>query len=319
MIFCKKLGKTLDVTVFIFSRFTYSSSMMKFLCAFSFFFLLSTMHADAPADIEYGPLQKTLLSQIASAQKSAKRDLQLQLACLYINDQKEEEAFKTFLEALFHVPEQSHIISKHELSLYQDALSYYLEQSSLSPQERGVELEKRVLPILQDHPEYVEVRFLLAASFANQQKYCDFFKHFFTAYKASKTSFMAYRTLAILHIKLFEKARTIEEKNIQRNELQSYLKKAIHVYGVDPTLYKLQIVFAAPKDKKQVVREVLGEIIRSNVVIPRGDIPFYIHESLEQNDRASARCFLDKTEAHYQYSRIIAEMRRVIDDESSIR
>jgi len=220
------------------------------------------------------------------------------------------------LEALKSAKTLPYLMSQEEGVVYDRGLKLYLENSSRSPTEVAHELETTLQPCLKAHPEYAEVRFLLAAAFANLKKFEEFFYQFYKAYTKSPTCFMAYRTIAIINIKLFEKARTLQEKEARRQEAQKFLKLALDEDDKDPMLYKLLVLFAPKNEKKQLVKEIIERIIRTDVVIPRHEIALYVNAAVDINERGLAKQFLNKAATWYEYSRNIQEMREHLDDKS---
>ncbi len=273
---------------------------------------------------EYSTAKEDLLQKIESAKETEKASLKVVLATLYMRDQKEEEAFEIYLEALSAIPRKSLQegevskdlkMSQDEYTLYNKSLVQYLEQSKGPPLEVVKELEKTLTPVIKTHPEYVQVRFLLAATQANQRQYEEFFYHFFCAFRQNQECFLAYKTLGILNIKLFERARDEESKSARRAEVQKFLQLAIKENAHDVALYKLLVVFATPESKKEVVTQVLELIVQNDVQIPRSDIPFYVNEACLVDKKEVAKSFLNKQATYYQYSRIIEDMRKVITDD----
>jgi hypothetical protein len=269
-------------------------------------------------ECEYGAIREELLKKIATAQGAEKAQLEVVLATVYVKDQKEEEAFQMFLRALSDIPQkQAASPSKEELQIYNSSLPIYLEQAKCPASQAAKELESKLEPVLTAHPEYDQVRFLFAAAKANQHQYEDFFYHFYKAYTQNQACFLAYRTLGILNIKLFEKARLIDEKEQRRQEMQKFLHLALKENVNDVALYKLLIVFSPAEARKKAVHEVLDMIVQNSVQVPRSDISFYVNEALVACEKESAERFLDKQATWYQYSRIIEEMRKVVSDDKN--
>jgi len=253
---------------------------------------------------------KSKISSLNGAEKSNKLVL---LSLLYLKDQREEEAFKTFLAALTNLThtEESRP-SENEMRIFNEQLPLYLEALKRPPEEVANELETRLYPVLQAHPEYNQLRFLVAASFANKRKYADFFMHFYQAFKAAPKCYMAYKTLAICHIKLIEKARTEDQKETERQEIERNLRLAIDAYKQDSMLYKLLLVFYPKNSHKEQVRQVLELIMANGVAIDRNELPFYVMSALDANEHTLGERFLDKVTNSDQYSRTVEELRKVL-------
>jgi len=293
--------------------------IMQTVCALLLSFgLWSNGDAVAPAspqDEDLGQTIERVSAKIQEEKSSRRSDLEVELACLYMKDQKEEEAFTTFLQALDEAPYEAYEHNPEEEEIYSKALKLYLEEVERPPGEVARELEGLLQPIIDEHPSYAFVRFILANAYANEGKWDLFFNNFYTAYKQKRDSFLAFRTLGIMNIKLFEKARTLEAKEDRRRKINSNLERALSLYNEDSTLYKLLIIFSPLPERRHRVCEMIEKIINGNAVIARSQIPFYVHEALEAGDKELARRFLDKAATWYQYSRVIEEMRKVVQDD----
>ena len=85
---------------------------------------------------------------------------------------------------------------------------------------------------------------------------------------------MAYKTQAVLHIKLYERVRTAAEREEQREAVMAFVRKAMDKNAKDSGLYKLMMLFASEKEKPVVVKDCLNKILEDPMIIARGDIAF---------------------------------------------
>lgn len=257
-------------------------------------------------------------SQISQLPKEKQGDSKVQLALAYYYDQELEKAFKTYLEALEPIKSQSNYPANiEEKSLYDEALRLYLASNSGSnAEETAKKIRDKYEPIVKSHPNYLHLNFLVAAAYANLGLFDSFFNAFYLSYQKLPSSYMSYRTKAILHIKLYEKARTAQEKEEQKIAIFENVSLAQKAYPQDSSLYKLQIVFSPEKEKLSVVQRALLKIINENISVPRSDILFYVAEALKAKEKPLALQFLNKAKDWYQYSRIITTAQEMIDAEA---
>lgn len=284
-------------------------NMFKLLCVFIFFsFPLFSIE-----ETFFKESIKHLQSEIAEeeAQRGVKEK---ELSLAYYKDQNQEEAFKTFLKALDHA-QIVHIgpMSQEEEALYKEALKIYLNPRAESPQEISEALIEMYSGILKNHPEYYHLGYLIALSYANLNKFDRFFELFYPSYERLKDHFLAYKTKAILHIKLLERAKTPEEKEYERKIILELLQKAKETYGKDLSLYKMQINFSDDKDKSLVIQKNVQELIAENKPIPRADLPFYFDQLLAYGQIDLAKQFLLKSREWYPYSRTLDAAQELID------
>jgi tetratricopeptide (TPR) repeat protein len=318
--FCNRIIKSEHTTICHFFSFWSTFLSMHFtlctlLLSFGLWGTSEPSWKEYAEEGDYGRAIELLNQEIARDKTSHSSDLFVELACLYMKDQKEEEAFSTFLEALEGPPSESYEMCQEEEEIYSKSLKLYLEEAQRPSQEIAKELEGLLEPIVEAHPTYAHVRFILANAYANVGKWDLFFRHFYTSYKQKRDAFLAARTMGILNIKLFEKARTLEAKEEKRKKINEALQRALCLYNEDGSLYKLLIVFSPPDARKQVAREMIERIIQGNAVIVRSQIPFFVHEALELGSKELAARFLDRAASWYQYSRVIEEMRKVVQDD----
>jgi tetratricopeptide (TPR) repeat protein len=258
----------------------------------------------------------TLESQSQSATGIDKSRLMMELAIAYNEDQNRELAFKTFLEALKFVP-QPPVQPKsttEELTDYNDALKLYLEHHT---GQEVISSADKILTtyglVVEQHPDYYLLNFLVSAAYANLAQYEQFFRTFYRSYEHFPDSFMAYRTQAVLHIKLYERARTSEEREVQAKLIYEKVMLAIKANPQDPSLYKMMISFAPVDQKPQIISSALKKIVSDNIIVPRADIQFYVREAVSARQKESAQLFVNKAREWYQFSKVVNAAQELID------
>lgn len=229
------------------------------------------------------------------------------LALLYLYEQNQELAFEVFLDALANaelIKPDTVVESQEETDKYAQALAIYLDHQ-LSAQESSKKIVSTYAPVLQKQKNDL-LSYLVAISYANLNLYHEFFDHFYSAYLSHPTHFLAYKTKAILHIKLLERRRTESERQKERCEVIAHFEKAIACEPSDLTLYKLLITFSSPEIKAKQVVQCLNKIIAGNMMVPRSDIIFYVQEAVDADERVLAQKFIDKAQIWYPQSRLVA-------------
>lgn len=135
------------------------------------------------------------------------------------------------------------------------------------------------------------------------------FEVFYQAYQRHPHHYLAYKTQAILWIKLFERALPGETKESARTQLLKHLEMAEGLYPQDTSLYRLKILYASQSEKPKIVLESLNKIIREDIVIPRAELEFYLQEALSLSGREATLRFIDKASQWYHFSRAIEAAR----------
>lgn len=249
----------------------------------------------------------------ASTQLKGKKFLSLALA--YYRDQDQEKAFTAFLDSLEFTQTVPYKDTFVDQGFYEDALKIYLDPHAQSTKETAEDILNKYGSLVKDHPDYTQLKFLVAASYANTGSFKEFFQLFYSAYEQAPNHYLAFKTKAIIHIKLLERADTLEKKDLERQNILSALEKAMGIYPQDHTLYKMTIAFSPPQKKQEVVNICLNKIININVIVPRTDLIFYIDEAVKTQQMDLAQKLLDKAREWYEYSRIINAAQQYLDQQ----
>lgn len=258
-----------------------------------------------------------LYQQLAERALAEKKGEYLAMAalCCY-RDQDDVAAFSSYLLALESVvPGKEPLVSAEEQALYEEALKLYLDPSHSNPKEAALLIKKTYVPIVSARPDYLYLNFLITSAYANLGLFDEFFERFYRSYQAFPQSYMAVKTVGILHIKLFERLTDPAERAQERRKALAALSKARELYPSDPGLYKILIFFAEPDKKKEALHLRLTQLIEQNVQVPRSDLSFYIHEAIEQKEMDLAKQFIDKARQWYPYSRVITTAEQMLKTE----
>lgn len=281
------------------------------------FFLFTAILIAQPSALVLKDNLASLESEAAQASGEGKSLLLLQLAKTYYKDQNQEKAFDSFLKALDAAAEENFSDNDEDGRLYAEALDIYLNPKAQSTRDTAHELLTRYGHVVKQHPEYTQLGFLVAASYANTGEFADFFDLFYHSYRRTPRHYLSRKTKAIIHIKLFEKMGDSVAKEEERLRIIAELTRAAEIYPQDHTLYKMIIAFAPDSKKKEMVITNLKKIVDGNMVVPRTDIGFYVEESVKVEQYDAAQTFLNKAKEWYQYSKIINAAQEYLDKEKT--
>jgi hypothetical protein len=248
--------------------------------------------------------------EVSFARDADRGPLLKQLAVLYLQDQDQERAFETFINALATARLSAQVKSNvcPGVDRYEEALLFYLDPRSGTPQEVAAQiLDKFASNALGP------LGYLVALSYANLGKYSDFFELFYHTYLNYPENYLANKTHAILYIKLFERAQTVEKRETFRKLIASHLLGAEAKEPRDISLYKLQIAFCSSEEKAEIVLRCLNKIIEGNIIIPRSEIQFYVQHAVDSRQKDLAQKFVNKARQWHQSSRIIDTAQKFLD------
>ncbi len=239
-------------------------------------------------------------------------DKLLKLTELFYLDQNQAKAFETFLLALNQSPVQltGSILSLEEKVIYDKAFELYLDPQAITAAQSILETN---LPILDQHPDYNHLKFMIALAYANLGLFQKFFPIFYDAYIHDPSHYLVEKTKALLNIKLYEMTSTPKEKEIYRQNIEKHLNLAIKVFPEDTNLYKLAISFSSPLEKESLVKNSMELLIKQNITVPRHEIIFYVRNALDVKLNSLAQQFIDKAKIWYPYSRAINTAQTYLD------
>jgi tetratricopeptide (TPR) repeat protein len=240
------------------------------------------------------------------------------LALAYFKDQEHEKAFTIFLESLDYQPQNKDKVHEDSNS-YQEALKVYLQDAGLNPKETAVIIETKYKAIYEVNRDDYSLGYLLAVGQANLNQYDRFFDLFYLAYQRDPEHFLAYKSKAALYIKLFERARSDQERECLRIKILSHVEKAIQLEPKDASLYRMLIGLTADSSKQAVLVQNLKKIVDNNIVISRIDIPYYAEMAIAFEEYDLAQDFLNKAREWYSYSRVITVAQQHLDEIRSQR
>lgn len=279
-----------------------------FITAFLLFSSAGASEAAASQAFE----EKDYKSAIAlySALPEKKAEHFAAIAKSYYRDQEHEKAFRAYLEALDAAGETPHKMTDEEKEHFEKALVLFQDHSSLSHRENDLKIVQNYGPIVEKHPEFHNLALVVSASVATLGVFDQFFDLFLPAYKANPHHYISYKTRALLHLKLYERANTIEERNIQKQKILDNIAFAIERYPKDTSLYKMMVGFG---DEKQVA-VALNKIIDNNIIIPRVDILFFVQQAVEVKQYQLAQRFIDKAHEWYSVSRLLTSAQEYLNE-----
>lgn len=276
---------------------------MKRYSIFLLFLAVSCLQADLSVKEEIAKHQEAL----AHASRETSPSILVQLAKAHLKDQEMERGVKTFLQALN--ANQTEVLpcvpSREEEKLYHEALSLYL--SSQDSMENSRQVLQAYAKVVEAHSDYYHLNYLVAVSYANLGMFERFFESFFASYVHLPHDYLAYKAQAVLHTLLLGKATSEEEKAFHKKEIYRCVQSALRSEGRDASLYKMLIVYADKGEQKQKVVEALESIIEKNVVVPRGDVVFYVEKAASNGEVEAALRFLEKAKEWYAYSRVLQQ------------
>ncbi len=232
-----------------------------------------------------------------------------------LQNQDQEGAFRTFLKALDEAKSESaRSPSVEELKLYREALEYYLDHSR-PPQETALQLLKTYGELAEKHPDYHQVRLLLALAHANLGQFKEFFTLFYPSFCAYPDHYLVYKTKAVLHIKLFERSRSVAAREAESAFVRLNVQRALERKSDECGLYKLAILFAEEKNKEREVEACLNKILNSSMIISRSDLPFFAQQTLDVRRLDLTERLIEKARHWYPYSRCLDIYQQRINDD----
>lgn len=222
---------------------------------------------------------------------------------LYANQQHTEaqEAFVEAIETLPPIP--SPRILDDERQAF-DRLFPTYEDSIQSP-EACSRLIDESQGLLRAHPDFCSLEHYVAAGLANRGQFIEFFDRFFHAFQSRPDCFLRYKTLGVLHLRLFEASSKESLRESHRQAAVRCLKEAFSVQPRDSTLV-VKLAYILPlAEKKALLRSVADELMKLTCPLRRSDCFFLIQQTLDLGELDIAKQIIEKARSWYQYSRAL--------------
>lgn len=269
---------------------------------------LSFCSGDCKASID------NLQKEMETVSQEKRVDVTLQLAQAYLKDQNQEKAIQLFLNGLdLMASKPTPTLTKLEKELYDKGSKIYLNRSlDNTPKDIAIKLYQEFKQVADEHKDYLLLNLLMSTAYANLNRYEEFFNAFYQSYPYYSEHYLSYKTKAALHIRLFEKARQLNERENERKQVYTNTLKALEKNPLDLGLYKIAMLFAG-EEHSEIVKNLLNEIIQKNMTVPRHDILFFVDQAMSSNQVDIAQKFVDKSREWYHYSRSITEAQEHID------
>ena len=237
--------------------------------------------------------------------------LQIEKSKLLYANQQHVEALELFLETLENVPRSNLKPSKKEevffdsfFSLYEGALSSYEEC------EKFVEESKKAY---ENNPTYASLELYVSAGLANCGEFCEFFDAFSHAYQLRSDSFLSWKILGVIHVRLYEASSSEARRALHREKSVYCLKNAFSRKSSDTTLL-VKMVFITPKEERLALfNEIIEHIEAIEIPLRRNDCFYLIDQALQVDAIDFAKRCIAKAQSWYPYSRAIHQFVKQIE------
>ena len=187
---------------------------------------------------------------VDQASLTKRSEILLKLTNAYWQDQDQESAFRSFLSALDSaVCNKCSPMTSDEEAIYSKVLIIYLAHPGREAKETALQIRDQYTKILVDHPTYHHLAFLVALAEANSGAFPNFFARFYSSYCADPNHFLVYKTRALLHHRLMERARDPAQRDCERKQVFNNVRKAIERFSKDISLYQMLINFGDANEK----------------------------------------------------------------------
>jgi hypothetical protein len=219
-------------------------------------------------------------------------------------DQDQEGAFRGYVELLSEVDSVESRMTKEEEEVYGRALDIYLKERVGGARK----IDELFSAVIEAHPDWAHLGFVVAAAKGNLGEFPSFFELFYNSYRADPNHFLASKIKAVLHIKLFERARWVEERERQREEVLKALHAAEKAFPGDYSLYEMEIGFTRPEKKEEIKREILNKILELSIIPPRADTLYFVKMAISLRDKELIDRWMQRAKKGYPNSRSLEQI-----------
>lgn len=222
-------------------------------------------------------------------------------------DQQKMESGEAFLAALAATPLPAQSAVSDEEQKAFDALFPSYEMAMQSEEETA-KLLQEALSLLQSHPTFLSLEHYIAAALANRGQFIEFYDRFFHAFQARHDCFLSKKTLAVLHLRLFEASTSQDRREVHRQEAVRYLQEAFTLQPHDSSLLVKLAFILPPNEKIVVLKSVTADLLQLSSPLRRGDCFFLIQQAMDVGEVGVARQLIEKARSWYQYSRALNDL-----------
>ena len=270
-----------DLLVAIYCKFVESGSMRFRNLVFLWFMLAAVSGLSAASDAK-GLVEKAKL--------------------LYA-DQQRIEAQEVFLEALQLIPAaDTSEATADEQKLFLSLLPEY--EDSIPSKEGSERFLHRVEEQIISHPSYASLEYSAAVSLANQGRMTEFFERFAGAFGRRTDCFLRWKTVGVLHVRLYEASSDETLRERHRTEAVRWLKEAYLRQRQDSALPVKILFVLRPSERAAFLREIVSSV---QTPMRRGDCFALIAQAFELGEKDLAKELIEKAHTWYQYSRALSE------------
>jgi tetratricopeptide (TPR) repeat protein len=218
-------------------------------------------------------------------------------------DQQHIQAQETFLAALAACEPAKTPPSEDEQRLFLALLPTY--EASMDSPEALTQLLEQSEAALRSHPSYLSFEHYRAAALANSGKFIEFFDSFYRAYQARPECFLRYKTMGVLHMRLFESSSDQSCRERHRGNAVAALKQAWALQPQDGPLI-VKLVFMLPTDERGAfLRTVVDGVRALRSPLARGECFFLIQQAIDVGELSVAEQLIEQAHSWYHYSRAL--------------
>lgn len=218
--------------------------------------------------------------------------------------QRHVEAEEVFLEGLAHgALFEADSASQMEREAFEELLPEYF-LSSRSPQESELFFQK-VQKAFGGRQDYFLLQHYVAASLANCGRMIEFFDCFAAAYKCRPHCYLRWKTVGVLHLRLFEGSVDETSRERHRREAVSNLSEAFRLQPDDSSLLVKIMFLLLPDERRVFIREAAASLMAHKTPVRRSDCFFLIQQAIDGAEMDIAKLLIEKAHSWYEYSRAL--------------
>lgn len=233
--------------------------------------------------------------------------LLVEKAKLLYADQQQIEAQEVFLEALkLYVVVDEDQAKDEEQRVFLSLLSDY--EASIQTKEGSEKFSRQIEEQLAKYPLYMSLEYYAAASLANRGQMNEFFDRFFHAFGHRTECFLRWKTIGVLHLRLYEASSSEARREHHRVEAVRWLKEAYSRQKADSALPVKILFVLRPSERGAFLQEVVAGLSAVEVPMRRSDCFTLIAQAIELGEGESAKLLIEKARTWYQYSRALDEL-----------
>lgn len=270
-------------------------------------------HSFAP-HLVYLPLLLTLLTPLPAVELSD--------VLTWDREQHQDKAMESFLQWIDEQAQTENTEpTEEEKKLFEELRAYSTNPPhGMSEEEVARELLTRCSSLLETHPNYTLINYLLATAYFVLGDGQHFYPTFAASYKDLPDHYYAHKLQGMLCQRLMQASIPGPTRDRWARQALRLFQATLERYPEDTQLYTQVLLLSPQEDAQGVAQWCLKQLMTHDYPVPRRYLEFWVNTALTHDSPQVARAFINHAKKWYSFSRQLEAAEKKINayEETSI-